>query len=226
MRIFGPDKGSPAKDLDASTGIVNVSYPIKGIGKLTGYGYFLDIEDAPGISSKTIGLSLTGKQAIGENNLLYRLEYADQDDHGDNPNSYSAGYYVVELGFATSSFTVKGGLETLEGDGKASGKAFTTPLATLHKFQGWADKFLNTPDAGIEDTYISVAASPFGTKIGVTYHIFDAESSSAEYGTELDFSIAKKINDNFGVLLKYAAYDADDFSVDTDKIWFMVTAKF
>ena len=32
-----------------------------------------------------------------------------------------------------------------------SRSAFRTPLATPHKFQGWTDKFLGTPPAGVED---------------------------------------------------------------------------
>ena len=31
--------------------------------------------------------------------------------------------------------------------------ALQTPLATLHKFNGWADLFLTTPNAGLEDAY-------------------------------------------------------------------------
>jgi hypothetical protein len=34
-------------------------------------------------------------------------------------------------------------------------KGFTTPLATLHKFQGWADKFLTTPVNGLADLYVN-----------------------------------------------------------------------
>ena len=42
-------------------------------------------------------------------------------------------------------------------------KGFTTPLATLHKFQGFADKFLTTPANGIRDTYIELATKRFRT---------------------------------------------------------------
>jgi hypothetical protein len=226
IRIFGPEDGTPAKDLSAENLLVNVGYKLGDLGNLTGYGYFLDMEDARAVSSSTIGLRLSGSRAFGAHQFLYTLEIADQDDYGDNPNSYSAGYYNVELGLTLPMLTVKGGIETLEGDDNEAGKAFTTPLATLHKFQGWADKFLSTPNAGIEDTYLTVTFAPFGAKVGVTYHQFDAESGSQEWGSELDFSIAKKINKNFSVLVKYAAYDADQHSVDTDKLWIMLTANF
>jgi hypothetical protein len=226
LRIFGPDEGNPPKDLDSQSAVVNGSYQIEGLGNLTGYGYFLDFENAAPLSSSTIGIRLDGKQNFGDNAFLYTLEYADQEDYGDNPISYSAGYYLVELGLSTPMGTVKGGIETLEGDSGKAGQAFNTPLATLHKFQGWADKFLSTPGAGIDDTYISLGGPVLGTNVALVYHQFDANSGSAEYGSELDFSVAKKINSNFSVLLKYASYDADDFSTDTDKIWLMLTATF
>src|SRR3546814_3361296 len=34
--------------------------------------------------------------------------------------------------------------------------AFQTPLATLHAFNGWADRFLSTPGNGLEDIYVGV----------------------------------------------------------------------
>ena len=43
-----------------------------------------------------------------------------------------------------------GGIEYLEGNGTIG---FSTPLATLHKFQGFADVFLTTPASGITDAY-------------------------------------------------------------------------
>jgi hypothetical protein len=226
LRIFGPEDGSPPRYFRAENTLVNVGYKLGDLGKLTGYGYFWDMEDAATLSSSTIGLRFSGNTALGDNKLLYTLEIADQDDNGDNPNSYSAGYYNIELGLALPMLTVKGGIETLEGDATETGKAFTTPLATLHKFQGWADKFLNTPSQGIEDTYLTLTCAPFGTKVGVTYHQFEADSGSGDWGDELDISIAKKINKNFSILVKYAAYDADQHSVDTDKLWVMLTANF
>ncbi|MDK1024869.1 MAG: alginate export family protein [Gammaproteobacteria bacterium] len=226
LRIFGPDNGAPAKKLEADNLIVNVSYKLGDLGKLVGYGYFLDMEDAPAASNSTVGVRLSGNRAFGNNKFLYTLEYADQDDYGDNPTSYSAHYYLLQFGLAFPKFTVKATVETLTGDNNAAGKAFTTPLATLHAHQGWADKFLNTPAAGIEDTYFGVSFAPWGTKVNLIYHQFDAESGSGNYGSELDISVAKKINNNFSVLLKYAAYDADDFSVDTNKLWVMLTANF
>ena len=46
---------------------------------------------------------------------------------------------------------IGGGYEVLGADDGAALTSFQTPLATLHKFQGWADKFLTTPPNGIRE---------------------------------------------------------------------------
>ena len=64
---------------------------------------------------------------------------------------------------------------------RTAGKGFTTPLATLHKFQGWADKFLTTPPNGIEDLYATASVNLKGVGVLdtlgfiVSYHDYDAE---------------------------------------------------
>ena len=39
-----------------------------------------------------------------------------------------------------------------------------TPLATLHKFDGWADLFLTTPNKGLQDLYAGAAYRFDGVK--------------------------------------------------------------
>jgi hypothetical protein len=50
----------------------------------------------------------------------------------------------IEVGTTVASVNVKVGYELLGSDNGEYG--FATPLATLHKFNGWADQFLGTPD--------------------------------------------------------------------------------
>src|SRR3546814_19210362 len=75
--------------------------------------------------------------------------------------SYSADFVTAELGLDVAAFKLTGGYELLGSDGGATGIAggfaFQTPFATLHKFNGWADKFLTTPGTGIQDYYAGVA---------------------------------------------------------------------
>lgn len=57
------------------------------------------------------------------------------------------------------------GWEALGGDDDAQGKALRTPLASPHGFNGWADRFLTTPDAGLDVLYV-VAKTSHGTWSG------------------------------------------------------------
>ena len=226
-RIFGPEKGIPAKDLDAKHHILNYKYSKDGFGSLVGYGYFLDFDDAVLFSTRTIGLRYSNAFKLeGGLSIPLVLEYAEQKDYGDNPRNYSADYYVIETGVNTSFAKFGVGYEVLGGNASTPGEQFITPLATLHKFQGWADKFLATPNAGIEDLYFSVKGKLFSTSVSVIYHDFSAQDSGADYGNELDIAISKKISDHWSVLLKYARYSEDGLFTDTDKLWIMVTAGF
>ncbi len=230
-RIFGED--SPAGSIDTNTNIINATYKVSDSLSVTGYGYFLDHDDMAfyGVSSKTIGVRVTGNTQLNDTwKLVYEAEYAEQDDYKDNPNSYDATYYHIAPAITGNGWTLGLGFESLEGDGVNS---FDTPLATLHKFNGWADKFLATPADGLEDTYAKAVYVVKGqgnildgTKIVAMYHEFDAEDSSMSYGDELDIAISHPLNvgniaflKGASIALKYADYDADDFGTDTKKLW-------
>lgn len=90
-RIFGEDH--PLGNLDTNTHAINLSYNGFGFGKLSAYGYFIDLNDAPafGLSSSTIGVRFAGKTGAAENMKVgYEFEYAKQKDLADNPADYSA----------------------------------------------------------------------------------------------------------------------------------------
>jgi hypothetical protein len=231
-RIFGNDH--PNGDLKTKTMTFDATYKgVKGLA-IEGYGLLIDL-DALGVkalNSKTFGIRASGSQDVADGTkLLYAAEYANQTDYKLNPNNYSANYYNVELGVAVNGFTVKAGLETLGSYNGAA--AFTTPLATLHKFNGWADKFLGTPATGLRDFYgqVSYAVKDTGTEMDGTnltlvYHKFKSDFGSIDYGSEFDVSVSKKVFKQFTVLLKYANYSADTWSSDTQKFWFQVATKF
>jgi hypothetical protein len=118
------------------------------------------------------------------------------------------------------------GQEVLEGDRAQAGRAFRTPLATLHKFQGWADMFLATPNAGIEDSYAGASVVFAGITAAVVWHDFQAEDGGKSYGDELDVSLTRKFGQYLTGMLKYADYKEDGFSVDTRKIWVQLQLDF
>lgn len=237
-RIQGGDH--PLGDLSTDTHIAHAKYKVADWLNVTGYGYWIDIDEAPSLSSKTYGLRLTGKAPINENwNVAYEAEIATQDEHGNNTASYDEEYYHIAPSVSGYGFTLKAGYEVLGGDGTNS---FQTPLATAHKFNGWADAFLSTPAAGLEDAYVGASYKVSGTdtafdgtKFTAVYHDFDSnDSSTGSFGDEIDLSVGKtfKLPDagqpfkDVNVLLKYADYDGDSGIASREKFWLQIGVKF
>lgn len=216
-RIFGPEGNSAT--LEGEVHLVNGSWKIAQGQQLIGFVYNMDFDIGKG---EAFSNSTKGVRYQGEFNVAKVIaSYAQQSDTGNNPIGYSADYGLIEAsGNANELFGWKVGYEVLGSD--SGTKAFMTPLATLHKFQGFADKFLNTPAVGIHDSYIGANVKLGPVKLGIDYHQFKADEGNASLGSEIDLTAAYTINKNIKTLLKIADFQADDFSVDTKKIWFMV----
>lgn len=230
QRIFGDD--SPVGDFDTRTHLVHLAYDGFEIAALSGYAYLIDLDqDAPGLSSKTFGIRAKGSHPIGAAKLLYTAEYAYQSDYANNPADFGLPYFLIEPGISFAGLTAKVGFESLGGNGR---NAFQTPFATLHAFQGWADVFLTTPPDGIEDYYASLSyvfdvdglEALDGLKLTGIYHLFEAEDSGIDYGSEWNFDISKKVFDRFTLSLTYANYNRDQFAADIERFWFTVSFKY
>ncbi len=220
-RIFGPDtNGGQPRRYESDSHAVYASYSPADGHTIGLYAYMLDFDNAAANSSETYGIEYKG--AIGPVSLAAAA--ATQSDYKDNPVDYDAEYYMAELGYKVKGISLAAGYEQLGSDD--GNFAFRTPLATLHKFQGWADKFLVTPADGIEDVYFKVAGKVGPANLAMFYHDFSADEGSADYGTEFDAVATYPINKNISAQLKYAKYDAEDFSTDTDKLWFSINMKF
>ena len=223
-RVFGPESGTPVADFQSNSHILNVKHKWLPDWDVTAYAYLLDLQGSPSLSNKTFGIRVRGSNAVSDRTLTsYTMEYAHQKNYGANPNNYSADYFLLEGALTTAGITGALGYEVLEGD---SVQAFQTPLATLHAFQGWADKFLATPPDGIEDLYFSIATKIRGAYISLIYHRFNPEAGGPKYGSEWDLIIKKPVADRYSLVFKYADYDARSFATDTEKLWIMFTARF
>jgi len=225
-RIFG-DKVSAGEHAQ-NTNLFNLSYVVEGLGKFTAYYYDINNKDAAALSNTTWGLRFGGSTSAAHGPKFgYGLEYANQHDNANNPVDYEADYWRADLSVGFSLATLYAGYESLEGDQNMAGQAFRTPLATLHAFNGWADKFLATPAAGLEDAFVGVKGKLGPWKWNVLYHDFSAQSGSADFGTEFDASIGRKFMDHFGILFKAASFSSDSPSYgDTTKLWVMLSANY
>ena len=222
-RIFADDK--KGDDLSGAFHFANAAFKMNKAHKVSAFAYVLDFDSAHAMSSNTYGVLYHGK--FGTINV--NLSAATQSDAGDNAVSYDASYYHAEIGTKLGKVTVLAGLEVLgSDDGRA---AFNTPFATLHKFQGFADKFLGTGSStgmknGVEDAYFTVKTKLGGVKLAATFHDLASNEGNIDYGTELDLVAAYKFKKNYNLLVKFSNYSSDDLSTDTRKLWLQVATKF
>ena len=220
-----------SKDDNMNSYLVNAGYKIPDIGKVTAYAYLLDFDDLATKSSQTFGLRFGGAFAATDNfKILYLAEYARQSDYKDNPADFDADYYhlnggfkVPDLGSGFKNLTAKIGYEFQGSDNDVS---FKTPLGTNHAFNGWVDKFLATPNDGLKDFYGMISGNMMGFTAKLFYHTFEADNGGADYGDEFDAMLKYKFNKHYSVLAAYGTYNADEFSVDTDKFWLQVDVNF
>jgi hypothetical protein len=224
-RVFGDEAIDPlARERDLSGHLANVAWTLP-LGTLVGYAYLVEDRDVATASTQTLGLRWTGSRVAGPNTFGWTMEGAAQSDHADNPRDVDAGYWLAEGALTRSGITGKLGWEHLGSDGA---NAFQTPLATLHAFNGWADKFTTTPVNGLEDRYASLGGK-FGSgrlqdKLAwtVAWHDYAADRGGASYGTELNASLGFPLPGGLSGLVKVADYRSDGFARDTLKAWFQV----
>lgn len=224
-RIFG--QTSAAGSMNVDTHLLNAKVTLNDSWSVTPYYYYIDNQDAAATSTGTLGARFAGNVKVGEGKIALVAELATQSDAGNNPVSFDADYaHLSALWSMENGLSLGLGYESL-GTDSSNFESFRTPLATLHAFQGWADMFLSTPDAGIDDLYLTAKFKAGNWNLTGVYHDFSAETGSFDFGTELDVSAGTKISKNYGLLFKGAFFSTDSLSyVDTSKFWIMFTANY
>jgi hypothetical protein len=232
-RIFGPNDGAQPADWEGDNIFLRATYNLAEAHSVSGYGYLIDVDPQSGYtagktvnnSTNTFGIEYQGKFSEW---LGVKAAFATQSSEGNSELDYDADYYMAELNASFKPVTLKIGYEVLgsgENGNTGGGVGFKTPLATLHLFQGWADKFLATPANGIEDAYVGISGKLGPVKVGAFYHDFKAESLDTQYGTEFDMIATWPVNKQLSLQAKFADYQAKDFLTDTTKFWLTVQLK-
>ncbi len=225
---------------DSKAVILNGTYKINDSVKITAYDYMISSEKGS-YGSDTYGLALTGDIPVAMAKIAYRAEYAQQGDAtfktiGSVKKENDATYYNLDLLANISGVLVGAGYEVLSGSNGSDGKtAFSTPLATLHAFNGWADKFLTTPTGGLCDASATVGYTAPGLgKAMIVYHDFEADKAmggKSDLGSEWDLLYTNAIPGIKGLnaLAKAAYFKGGDVlgnTKDVNKIWLQVGYKF
>ena len=220
-RIFAEER-----DIDSKDHLINLNYRTSP-GQITGYAYLLEEDNAASLSFNTYGVRFNGATRGETMKFLYTAEYATQDKSAAGTPDMNADYLNLKGGLEFNAITAGIAYEVLGSDDGAYG--FSTPLATLHKFNGWADQFLGTPAAGLVDLSFSLSGKLAGGNWLITWHDFKADKSSItvdDLGNEIDFSYGRGFAKHYFAGIKYAAYSAGDINVDTDKFWLWTSAGF
>lgn len=219
-RINGADHPDPNVarwQLDAH--LLSLSHAV-GPGVLTGYAHFIDNQTLPLTSHRNLGLRYAAKheQPAGLG-WLATAEFAHQDSYADGKASINADYSLLEGGVVWRANTFKAGWEKLGGDGRYG---FATPFATLHAFNGWADRFLTTPANGLQDTSLGWNRKWGPVGAVVAWHDFRSDQRNLHYGQEFDASVSWAFAPRWSGLVKYADFHAGDTGFNVRKAWLSV----
>jgi len=216
-RIFGEHHPSQG-DLRLNAYLIHCKLPKLPIGKLSVFAHFIENEDVPLLSHQNLGFYLDGDFKVNERfSVVHEWSYVSQTHYRDGSDFIDVDYYRVGIGPKFGNVVIKANLENL---GTNEGNyGFSTPLATLHGFNGWADLFLNTPLAGLKDKFLSIQVKRMGWTLVGAYHQFESDFIDSDYGLETDLLLTKKLGDRALVGLKGANYQAEDFGADTRKVW-------
>lgn len=196
--------------------IVDVNYKTNNLLKIKFFSYLItDINN-------TYGIKLSGEYKFSYLNANYILEYAKQTDpykidNVETKPDIDTNYYRFGVNTNIRKWTI--GLEyTHFGDRNGKDKGFSTPLATLHAFDGWSDVLLlggaNGFDYGLREYKLNIGYenAKYG-KFLVSYLIFKSYKSQPtgnNIGTEIDLLYTKNLTKRLSLLLKSAFYNGDN----------------
>ena len=234
-RIFGDQSDNrPAGllgDHEQNTHLANLVYEGWSAGLIEGYAYLVDNKDFARASTDTVGLRFNGSTRPKQVSYLYTLEYARQHSSGNNPRTYQTNYWRLMGGLAYKRLSLQLSQERLGSDNDSG---FITSFATLHRYQGWADKFAAlTPNEGVVANTLTLAGRWPGFRYRVQYHDFNTSQGSGDIGTELGLHLQYRFKQKYFVEMKYADYRGQDgatgvggLSADTRRLFLTLSASF
>lgn len=216
-RIFGahhPDPLKARQNLD--THLLHAVWT-RSSGTLVGYLYLIGNQSLPAASHRDLGLRWVGHAAHATDwHVDYTLEAARQRAWKSGTLEGSRHYLHAGITLGARAWIGKLGHERLQGNGVS---ALQTPLATLHAFNGWSDRFLVTPPGGLADSYAALGWNANQWHLQAIAHRFGATHTRLHYGNELDFSAAYAFDRHLATSLALAHYRADHYGASTRTLW-------
>ena len=197
------------------------------LGRFSAFHYSLGLVSGPkgplrqDVSTETTGVRLLGRRDGKTLSFTWEGSFAQQRDRSGNPENYKVKYGLAELAVKPKNLIFKGRVEVLGSD---NGASLQTPLASLHRFQGFSDQFLTTPPDGLRDYSAFIGydigkAGPFErVRAFSRYHWFEADANKRLYGEELNLSLSGLVN-NMRLSIEYSDYKAQSFSSDNQSVF-------
>ncbi len=231
-RILGDNTGGRWKSASHMFGITTNVVPF---GVTTAYAYLLDLKTVPLLSSSTYGIRYDGLAPLasfetGDLSAMLELEGARQSNYAANPRAFDLPYGKITGGLSWYRTTLSATYERLGGNGVA---AVQTPLATLHRHNGWADMFTTTPANGLREVSFRWLQElpdlgPIkGPKFDVRFLDFRSAGGTAlHYGHEWDADVNTSFAGWVTIGVRAARYTADRFDTNTTKVWTYLEARF
>ncbi len=231
------------KDWDSDSHLVNVTWSPAEQLRLEGFVYALDFSNSAANSSITKGVRASGKTWVGLYQLAYDATWARQSDWRNTPAPYDLDYWQVDAAGTFDIWTAKLDYEVLDGNGT---RGFTTPLATTHGFQGWADAWVQPLGGnksfvdGLKDFNVTLNVKPrfklaywFNTDLIVRYHDFNDQRTGAALAHEWDAQLQAAITPKLTAALKWADFKRESSvpvgtaapPASRTKVWFTLEYK-
>jgi len=242
-RIFGNEAGPHLLTMDTRFAALNGLRPVGQLGNhhIDGAIVHLNVNEwdhmelslftisihnfhAYALSNQTSGVNLGYRNKFGDIKTKASIEVASQNQQAVN----TSGISYLKISATVEVKSIEFGLRH-ELLAEKEGVAFITPLATLHKFQGWADQFLSTPKAGLRDNSIHAKWTKRPWIIDVRYHQFNTDLGNTSIAEELDIDIIYKHSRDQEIKLRVALFDVDVNQTiktkDVQKVFLMYSYK-
>jgi hypothetical protein len=194
---------------------LNVAGKVGKEYSLTGFLYSIDGRpDMPAGSGNTAGIRFSGTFKGEAVIYVYSASYARQwEQSGTGGKPFGHDYWMLDARVKRAEWSLGFGFESLGGNGI---HGFSTPLATLHKFNGYADVFLGATATGglvngLEDYFLLaeyVLPAGNGIRLTAIHHWFRPKRGPGDYGNEVDLVASFKVSNNWSLMGKYGRYSS------------------
>lgn len=173
--------------------------------EVNSYYYRIVNKTSPNFSNQTHGIRAEYLKKIGKTHLLANIELALQQQENSPVDDWLT-YSMFEIGARYKSFQLSVRQERLN---EKDGTAFITPLATLHKFNGWTDQFLHTPAEGLLDHRVRLQWKKRPITIDFRYHQYSTSKNAAPIGSEINVDFIYSLHRKHEIRVRYADFNAE-----------------